>query len=120
MPFIKPFTTPDGLEHPNSFWRLYSLQSYGDISTTIVTFKAWHDLATHNAGAKPLATVEREYKFGGAQHQAALATTITSAQVGKTLYEVLAAAAETQLLLIPDAVDAQGNPANFFADAHRV
>jgi hypothetical protein len=56
-----PFTTPDGVEHPNAVWRLVGL--YATLNGLRIVIYGYHNMMTYEAGAQPLSGAVKEYSL---------------------------------------------------------
>jgi hypothetical protein len=60
-----PYTSPDGAQHPNSFWCLSGLNVQIDTNRLELTFVGYHDTASYNADKQPVAGAVKSYSILG-------------------------------------------------------
>lgn len=69
---MKPFTTPDGAEHPYAVWLPMLLGIDHTQRTARVIFYGYHDASTLTAGRRPLTGAVKEYIVSDPADYAAL------------------------------------------------
>jgi len=61
MPKQMNFVTPDGIEHPESYWKVVYLNLDRLLHDASVTLCGWHNKEAHDAGFQPLNGAKKEY-----------------------------------------------------------
>lgn len=112
---LKPFTTPDGADHPNAVW-LPMFISVDHVSQTArAVFFGYHDPASLASGKRPLAGAVKEYVVNAPAEYGMLIG--QPPPTGATLLDSVAAACyalAAARLDTPDPSDPSGPLVSFF------
>ena len=100
---VKPFTGPDGADHPNAVWLPTQFQLDNQGKTGRITFNCYHDAASLAAGKLPVAGASKSYIVNQAAY-----TALTGSVVTGNMIDAMSAAGYALAMSTLDTLD----PAN--------